>query len=125
MTNELEPCPFCGGEAEIERQGNNRQSMIYACTDCGCRLETGETGHNYRQWNTRAQPSQGVLEWRGNDLFYNGRCIGYVRWYSALSGRWSYKLAAEESVIVASEPKARAALEAAAREWLFPASKEG
>jgi hypothetical protein len=38
----LKPCPFCGGEAEIERMGSSRQSMIYSCLMCGCRLETGE-----------------------------------------------------------------------------------
>jgi len=50
----LKACPFCGGEAEIERRGDMRQSMIYACTDCGCRLETGEQGRNHARWNTRA-----------------------------------------------------------------------
>lgn len=50
----LAPCPFCGGKAEIERYGNSRQSTIYACTDCGCRLETGEGGNYGMRWNTRA-----------------------------------------------------------------------
>jgi len=49
----LKPCPFCGGEAEIERVGNMRQSQIYSCTNCGCFLETGEIG-GVNKWNTRA-----------------------------------------------------------------------
>jgi hypothetical protein len=50
---DLLPCPFCGSEAEIERLGNHRQSTIYACTDCGCSLETGEEWGHGRRWNTR------------------------------------------------------------------------
>lgn len=51
----LKPCPFCGGEAEIERLGNARQSTIYSCTECGCSLETGEEWSHGRRWNDRAQ----------------------------------------------------------------------
>jgi predicted RNA-binding Zn-ribbon protein involved in translation (DUF1610 family) len=52
-------CPFCGGEAEIKRQGTPRVSMLYACTECGCELETGETGTAYLMWNRRvAQQEQ-------------------------------------------------------------------
>lgn len=64
-------CPFCGGEAEIKRQGTPRVSMLYACTECGCELETGETGTAYLMWNRRAaQQDQGSdsrqapLAWR-------------------------------------------------------------
>ena len=39
---ELKPCPFCGGEAQIERQGSRSFSTIYSCKECGCTLETGE-----------------------------------------------------------------------------------
>jgi hypothetical protein len=53
---ELEPCPFCGGEAEFERMGDHRQSCIVACQDCGCRLETGETWNCGQSWNTRTPP---------------------------------------------------------------------
>lgn len=50
----LKPCPFCGHAAEIERQGDRRQSTIYACTSCGCSLETGEEWGFGAQWNKRA-----------------------------------------------------------------------
>lgn len=57
MTTEgLKPCPFCGGEAEIERYGTPRQSTIYTCTDCGCSLETGEEWDHGRWWNARPSP---------------------------------------------------------------------
>lgn len=49
----LLPCPFCGHEAEIERYGDIRQSTIYSCTCCGCRLETNETYDHGSQWNVR------------------------------------------------------------------------
>jgi hypothetical protein len=50
----LRDCPFCGGEAEIERMGTGRASMVIGCTDCGCRLETGETWIDKNsQWNIR------------------------------------------------------------------------
>lgn len=50
----LLPCPFCGGEAMVERHGNRRQSTIYACTECSCRLETGEEWNIGTDWNRRA-----------------------------------------------------------------------
>ena len=54
MTQKLKPCPFCGGEAEFERTGTPRQSCIVTCTECGCRLESGETGElSGISWNTR------------------------------------------------------------------------
>lgn len=59
----FKPCPFCGGEAEIERYGNKRQSTIYVCTECGCRLETGEEFNHGKMWNERfeqAKESGGV-----------------------------------------------------------------
>lgn len=52
----LLPCPFCGGEAEIERYGTGRYSTIYRCTECSCSLETGETFHHGKRWNDRFQP---------------------------------------------------------------------
>lgn len=50
---ELFPCPFCGQESEIVRYGNPRQSTQYACTECGCCLETGEEWNHGRRWNER------------------------------------------------------------------------
>lgn len=52
----LQPCPFCGGKATIERMGSIRASMIITCEDCGCRLETNEVfgmRPENCQWNYR------------------------------------------------------------------------
>ena len=54
MSEALKPCPFCGGEAEIERHGGRRFSTIVACIECGCRLESGEVHTWGSAWNTRA-----------------------------------------------------------------------
>lgn len=54
MNKDLKPCPFCGGEAEIERYGTPRDSTIYSCRWCGCWLETGEERDHGARWNTRA-----------------------------------------------------------------------
>jgi len=51
-------CPFCGKEAEIERPGTARASMIIACTNCGGRMESGDvvglTPPEQYAWNVRA-----------------------------------------------------------------------
>lgn len=54
---DLLPCPLCEGEAEFERMGTGRVSCIIACTDCGLKLETGESGAMCgRSWNSRPKP---------------------------------------------------------------------
>ena len=69
MNEELKACPFCGGEAEIERVGTARMSTIYCCTECSCRLETGETFNHGALWNRRAMPNQGgeAVGWHTDD----------------------------------------------------------
>jgi Lar family restriction alleviation protein len=54
MSIELLPCPFCGGEAEIERAGDHHRSTVYTCTYCGASLETGEEWNHGQMWNQRA-----------------------------------------------------------------------
>jgi len=52
--DDLKPCPFCGGNANIERIGDSRVSTIVSCDECGCRLENGEEFNHGIGWNTRA-----------------------------------------------------------------------
>ena len=49
----LKPCPFCGGNAEFEREGNSRHSCIVVCTYCGARHESGDTLDSGSSWNRR------------------------------------------------------------------------
>ena len=56
MSQELRPCPFCGGKAEFERLGTGRVSCIVVCADCGARHESGDSGeHNGASWNQRTE----------------------------------------------------------------------
>ncbi len=51
----LRPCPFCGDEAEFEREGTRRQSCIVSCTNCGGSHECGDEGdRSGSHWNSRA-----------------------------------------------------------------------
>lgn len=62
MSEKLLPCPFCGGEAEIERYGNSRVSTIYQCTNCSCSLETGEEWDHGKDWNRRHTEEPSTFE---------------------------------------------------------------
>jgi len=65
MSNEqLDPCPFCGNKAKIERYGNGKHSTIYTCTYCGCRLETGEERDHGKRWNHRVKLNVQVTDKR-------------------------------------------------------------
>ena len=50
-SEELKPCPFCGGEATIFPEGDYHE---VTCNDCGVFVD----GHTYEDavsaWNTRA-----------------------------------------------------------------------
>ena len=74
---ELKPCPFCGGEPIVERQGDRRQSHIIYCGECGGRLETGETWNAGQLWNTRTEPQVKPLVWQRNGNHWAGG-HGYV-----------------------------------------------
>ena len=63
MSRLLRECPFCGGKAEIKRNGAARGPMLIGCTDCHAELESGDVvgltlPQNY-QWNRRAALASG------------------------------------------------------------------
>ena len=59
MSEPLEPCPFCGGEAEFERLGTPRVSCQVSCTMCGAHHESSDEGRNSgSSWNRRSVRSQ-------------------------------------------------------------------
>lgn len=55
MPNELKPCPFCGGEANID-QGNGIFKVFYVfCTKCKTRQANRLTREDaVEYWNGRA-----------------------------------------------------------------------
>ena len=53
MSDELKPCPFCGGEAEM-REGSSTKPYI-RCKRCGCRTGSSRyRGNLAKAWNARA-----------------------------------------------------------------------
>lgn len=58
MTEELKPCPFCGGSASITRIGTSSVSMKVECNHCGTVVESGDvvglTHPSNYAWNRRA-----------------------------------------------------------------------
>ena len=66
-TPELLPCPFCGGEAEIDSvehgDGPNRmsQTRIY-CSNCYCETDWNTGTYDFKDaidiWNTRVYPEE-------------------------------------------------------------------
>lgn len=60
MSEELKPCPFCGGEAEYE-------GLYCYCTRCGCRMEDDpDEAEAIAAWNRRASPTPPTTEGREN-----------------------------------------------------------
>lgn len=55
MTDELKPCPFCGGEGQISPDGE-----VY-CKDCGCCPDWDENDP-IENWNTRHESDE-LPEW--------------------------------------------------------------
>lgn len=78
--DELKPCPFCGGEVEIEQTGKNE--LRVRCKECHMGLKQKvlrkslewleETLRN--SWNTRPSPSVESVEERK----YGGQ---YLQWW--------------------------------------------
>lgn len=58
----LKPCPFCNGEAEIERESTHTRSAIITCSNCGCTIEHSETWLAEKHWNTRFEVTVGKWE---------------------------------------------------------------
>lgn len=62
MTQPLLPCPFCGGEPEVEpsyRRGQNEPStVVVACRSDDCTVAVGARGDTVeeatKRWNERA-----------------------------------------------------------------------
>ncbi len=67
MTEELKPCPFCGGEAKLGDQARV-EHFIVECGKCSKFLESINQDEVIRKWNQRTpEPNTSVLRWTRYD----------------------------------------------------------
>ncbi len=60
-TDELKPCPFCGGEAFIRYDESHSTAFFVGCSDWDCfgNMMWAETeAEARRKWNTRAESAE-------------------------------------------------------------------
>ena len=55
MTEELLPCPFCGGEAKIIDNVRINRNYCVECSNKSCRFISSDY-MTIKEWNTRYQP---------------------------------------------------------------------
>lgn len=59
MSNELKPCPFCGGEVTHDQMMDG--AMSYQCAKCGLNARWPDDVFGYgdtsEAWNTRYEPT--------------------------------------------------------------------
>lgn len=100
MVDELKPCPFCGGEAELT--GHQAPEFWVLCPTIGCKASSEGFGDKKRAiaaWNTRhpAPPTGGMKPWLGGDSApddWDGRgAIGRHGAWIASDGiyRWTHE----------------------------------
>ena len=55
MTDELKPCPFCGGEATVEFDELGNTNLVHViCTECWASGPACDDGTEKLAWDTRA-----------------------------------------------------------------------
>jgi hypothetical protein len=63
MTEELKPCPFCGGEAKIGSFKGSKENWAVWCESCCIPCSEKYTiEETIKTWNTRVQPAVPSVE---------------------------------------------------------------
>lgn len=96
MTNELKPCPFCGGEAFLY----DRLHPYVECSDCVAATAFHETiGQAIESWNTRAERTCHVkpLPLSGLTEFECSKCQGAIRQFSNYCPHCGAKVVSENA----------------------------
>lgn len=53
LSARLLPCPFCGGEADIDHDHTVEENHAYGCRRCGLWFDTFNSDDAIAEWNTR------------------------------------------------------------------------
>ena len=62
MTEELKPCPFCGGEAYLTPQnGDPEDSHEVCCSNCGGYVWGDSKERALSNWNRRIRDDGGII----------------------------------------------------------------
>ena len=77
MTDELKPCPFCGGVATIETRGTTGVYWI-RCFECEALTCCTDKEHAIEAWNTRAERTCECVEHDGYSFRFECSACGYV-----------------------------------------------
>lgn len=80
---QLRPCPFCGGEANIYQMHFCGTTYTCECSDCGIETKPMDTeAEAIEAWNRRAEPERKSMVWKpakGRPAYEKGICnCGYV-----------------------------------------------
>lgn len=52
MTEQLKPCPFCGGEAKVDKYKSKYITEVYVmCTECFCKTDSYYINTYYNIYN--------------------------------------------------------------------------
>lgn len=87
MSEELKPCPFCGGKPKLEKFRWTGIEYSIICTECGCRtFESNNYNAVIKAWNTRKPVDKCVERMIKEKRMKSSRdVISHSIWHKAIS----------------------------------------